>query len=306
MAEAALKQQEAGYAQRFQSARAQATREQRGGAPSNVVAFPQPAPPPNASLGAAPGTLPPANNNLGFQEQLASNQARARTAGATLPMSPYLAANQENIPPQQFEEYRSQLASLTQQFKAATTLAQKRAILFQVQQTERTLGNLTLTGKEREELEEARDWFWRAVRVGLPTIDDLSAGWTFGLGTGLSYVVWVWQFVKMLKYKWEDEPIKLTAIFTPSPLKIRVNTKDVGKLLNRMVSWFVDALGFVYTNFQAGIVVVIILIMMILLYMFYIMFTDPLMAATDGTIRAFADAVGYTAPAAMDAAISGE
>jgi len=155
---------------------------------------------------------------------------------------------------------------------------------------EKNLGGIAMNKEQRKAINEMREQIWRGVRVSLPGLSDAVGGWDMGFFSFLADAIYYWTVLKGIKYMNEDEPIKLTNIWTPPPLEIKA--KDIANILKRMLFWMVDIVGWVWTNINVAVVVGIIAFVFILLFILYYVFVDPIGGAMDPQIRPFISEFG--------------
>lgn len=258
MALPALKEQQ--FAERLASNQAKkSTKERRMG---QILQFPTGRPIGTDAAMAREAELPTA-------ERFQSEQARRRAEGnKETPEELQALQDQGLLSDEAFEQAKTQTQQAVQQLRAASTLQQALSAKARLTKLREEFAGIALSEKQRKEIDEFREMIWRGVRVGGPAVDDFAAGWTLGLGTGVSYVIWIWQAIKGMKYRNTPEPLTVISIMSPPPMPLSVAGKGTVALLKTLTMYFIDALGFLWNNFNAAIVVLFLALFVIILILF--------------------------------------
>ncbi len=244
----------------------------------------------NTPVGSTPVSLP--YDDLSAKERFDSEQAQALAAQDSMDVDPALsrAVENDNLDSEAFENYKRQLQEITQQMREAKTLVALRILLNKKMAMEKDLGGIAMGEEQRKAVNEMREQVWRGVRVSLPGLSDLVGGWDMGFFSFLADAIYYWTIVKGIKYMNEDEPLKITNIWTPPPMELK--PKNAGDLLKRFFFWMVDILGWVWTNINVAVVIGIIAFTFILIFIIYYAFVDRLGGFMNPEIRQFMGVFG--------------
>lgn len=249
MALPALKEEQ--FSERLQSAQVQKrTQERRMG---QVLKFPTGRP-----IGSTAAMEREAE--LDATERFQAEQAR-RSATASLDRDDpglRLLVDQGVLSEQAFEEARQQVRQATEQIRAAQSIQAILAGRRTIEQVRERISGIEISEKQRKQLDEFREMYWRELRVAGPMIDDFAAGWTLGLGTGLSYVVWIWQAIKGFKYRNTPEPLSVISLMSPPPMPLSAAGKGALQAMKIIITKLIDALGFLWNNVNLAIIVVLV------------------------------------------------
>lgn len=257
MAVAALKEQQGAFQEQLNASQANARQQKRMG---QVLAFPTGRP-------VAFEEAEKRESHLPDGERFQAAQARRATEAhqTEIPEGLSALAEQGLLSQQVLEAAQKQAAAILQARVSAVSLQEIWKARQQVAQFRQQFGGVQLSKEQAEQLDVFRDEFWRGIRISLPSIDDFTLGLTLGAGTFLSYFVWIWQFVKGLKYRGETEPLTVTSLLTPPPMPLSIPTKDVAKMAKILKVLLVDVLGFIYENIQVAVIILLIALLFILI-----------------------------------------
>lgn len=198
------------------------------------------------------------------------------------------AQNRGSLAPEQAAELRNQLLSLTALAAETNTLREKLLIQRTLETVNKRVSRIQLTEEQRREVDELREWVWRAVDDGLAALGPES----FGLGTVGSYAVTAVRYWKTLRYRGQNEPVGMSYLFTPPGYKF--NSDDFKE---RMIALVHDGGGLVVKIFFGVALLCLLLIGFIILVALATAISDPLSAALNPGIRSILDSIGqFTLP----------
>lgn len=199
------------------------------------------------------------------QYQMESAQRLADYRAQQLPEGLETLAQQGLLSQTLLEQMRSEQAAAQAQAVAAQTTAQVAAAAARNRALQEQITASTKESKLVDTIQEGREQFWRGLRIGGPATDDATGGMTFGLGTVFSYVVWMVQFLKGIKYRNQPEPLTVVAFVTPPAMPLSLAAKDVSQVVKMIITGFIDALGFLWNNINLALVVVLLASLVILI-----------------------------------------
>ncbi len=255
MATAALRKEES-YGEQLAGAQSVARQQRRMG---QVLEFPTGRPLPAQAAAAREAELPSGER---FQSE---QTRRAQEANATRLPELNLLAEQGLLSQTALEQAKAESQQIAARLQAATTIAELSAVRAQANAFKEKFAGIEIGEKEREIIDEYREQFWRGLRIGGPAVDDATVAMTFGLGTLISYVIWIVQALKGIRYRNEPEPLTVIAILSPPPMSLSVAKKDIAKLGKIVVVTLIDVMGFMWNNVNAAIVVMLAALLIIII-----------------------------------------
>lgn len=199
------------------------------------------------------------------QYQMGSAQRLADHRAQQLPEELNVLVEQGLISEQVIEQIRAQKAAIQAQAVAAQTTAQVAIAMQRNRALQEQITASTEKSKLVDTTQEFREQWWRALRIGGPATDDATGGISFGLGTAISYVIWIVQALKGIRYRNEPEPLTLTAILSPPPMPLSIAKKDMAKVGKIFIVTLLDVMGFMWNNINLALVVVLLTLMVILI-----------------------------------------
>ena len=236
-------------------------------------------------------------NELSSGERFQAEQARrmADSSAQQDTLGLQLLVDQGVLSQAAFEQATAEAQQALKQLRAAATIQQALQARSNFNKVRDKIGGIELSEKQRKDFDEYREMLWREVRVGGPIVDDFAMGWTLGLGTLLSYVIWIWQALKGFKYRNNPEPLTVIALLSPPPMPLSVVGKGTLQMLKMIFTKLIDALGFLWDNVNLALVLVAIGIGVILIMLINCTVNPFTPSSFDGICGEFLKMVGAVA-----------